>query len=109
MCPEKCRLFGDDVEKPDIAFNHYRIYGTLLLLMIGACVLIGIRFVTKIAPLSLCAVLISIVAIYAGVIKSSFSPPDLPYVALKINGRYSILQQLFLFLVSVLLATIHHI
>ncbi|CAF0943337.1 unnamed protein product [Adineta ricciae] len=78
MCPEKCRLFGDDVEKPEIAFNHYRIYGTLLLLMIGACVLIGIRFVTKIAPLSLCAVLISIVAIYAGVIKSSFSPPDLP-------------------------------
>jgi potassium/chloride transporter 4/5/6 len=78
MCPEKCRLFGDDVEKPSVAFNHYRIYGTLLLLLIGACVLIGIRFVTKIAPLSLFAVLISILAIYAGVIKSAFSPPDLP-------------------------------
>jgi potassium/chloride transporter 4/5/6 len=78
MCPEKCRLFGDDVEKPSIAFNHYRIYGTLLLLVIGACVLIGIRFVTKIAPLSLFAVLTSMLAIYAGVIKSSFSPPDLP-------------------------------
>jgi potassium/chloride transporter 4/5/6 len=78
MCPEKCRLFGDDVEKPSVAFNHYRIYGTILLLLIGACVLLGIRFVTKIAPLSLFAVLISILAIYAGVIKSSFSPPDLP-------------------------------
>ena len=78
MCPEKCRLFGDDVERPSVAFNHYRIYGTLLLLVIGGCVLIGIRFVTKIAPLSLFAVLISMVAIYAGVIKSSFSPPNLP-------------------------------
>jgi len=78
MCPEKCRLFGDDVEKPWVAFNHYRIYGTLLLLMIGACVLIGIRFVTRIAPLSLIAVFVSMVAIYAGVIKSSFNPPDLP-------------------------------
>jgi potassium/chloride transporter 4/5/6 len=78
MCPDKCRLFGDDVEIPYVAFNHYRIYGTILLLIIGACVLIGIKFVTKIAPISLCAVLISILAIYAGVIKSSFSPPDLP-------------------------------
>ena len=78
MCPEKCRLFGDDVEKPSVAFNHYRIYGTCLLLVIGACVLIGIRFVSRIAPLSLFAVLISMLAIYAGVIKSSFSPPDLP-------------------------------
>lgn len=78
MCPDTCRLFGDDVEIPHIAFNHYRIYGTLLLLLIGACVMIGIRFVTKIAPLSLCAVIISILAIYAGVIKSSFQPPNLP-------------------------------
>lgn len=78
MCPDTCRLFGDDVEIPSVAFNHYRIYGTLLLVIIGACVLIGIKFVTKIAPISLCAVLISILAIYAGVIKSSFSPPDLP-------------------------------
>ncbi|CAF1013600.1 unnamed protein product [Rotaria sordida] len=77
MCPEKCRLFGDDVEKPIVAFNHYRIYGTILLLIIGTCVLIGIRFVTRIAPLSLFAVVISILSIYAGVIKSSFSPPDL--------------------------------
>ncbi|CAF0969423.1 unnamed protein product [Adineta ricciae] len=77
MCPEKCRLFGDDVEIPFVAFNHYRIYGTILLLIIGACVLIGIKFVTKIAPISLCAVLLSILAIYIGVVKSSFSPPDL--------------------------------
>ena len=78
MCPEKCRLFGDDVEIPMVAFNHYRIYGTILLLLIGTCVLIGIRFVTRIAPISLFAVVISIFAIYAGVIKTSFNPPDLP-------------------------------
>jgi len=80
MCPDTCRLFGDDVEIPYVAFNHYRIYGTLLLILIGSCVFIGIKFVSKIAPLSLLAVLISILAIYAGVIKSSFSPPDLSYV-----------------------------
>ena len=78
MCPNKCRLFGDDVEIPSIAFNHYRIYGTLLLLLLGTCVLIGIKFVTKIAPLSLFAVIISLLGIYIGVIKSSFSPPELP-------------------------------
>lgn len=77
MCPEQCRLFGDDVEIPFVAFNHYRIYGTVLLILIGACVLIGIKFVTKIAPLSLFAVLLSLLCIYAGVIKSSFSPPEL--------------------------------
>ncbi|CAF4626991.1 unnamed protein product [Rotaria sp. Silwood1] len=90
MCPEKCRLFGDDVEKPLIAFNHYRIYGTILLLLIGTCVLIGIRFVTKIAPFSLFAVVISILAIYAGVIKSSFSPPDLPICLVGSNPSHLI-------------------
>ncbi|CAF2835590.1 unnamed protein product [Rotaria sp. Silwood2] len=90
MCPEKCRLFGDDVEKPLIAFNHYRIYGTILLLLIGTCVLIGIRFVTRIAPLSLFAVVISILAIYAGVIKSSFSPPDLPICLVGSNPSHLI-------------------
>ncbi|CAF3676258.1 unnamed protein product [Adineta steineri] len=90
MCPEKCRLFGDDVEKPSVAFNHYRIYGTILLLLIGGCVLLGIRFVTRIAPLSLFAVLISIVAIYAGVIKSSFSPPDLPICLVGSNPSHLI-------------------
>ncbi|CAF3694429.1 unnamed protein product [Rotaria sp. Silwood1] len=90
MCPEKCRLFGDDVEIPFVAFNHYRIYGTLLLLIIGACVLIGIKFVTKIAPLSLLAVLISLLCIYAGVIKSSFSPPDLPICLIGSNPSHLI-------------------
>ncbi|CAF1089582.1 unnamed protein product [Rotaria sordida] len=90
MCPEKCRLFGDDVEIPSIAFNHYRIYGTLLLIIIGACVLIGIKFVTKIAPLSLLAVIISLLCIYAGVIKSSFSPPDLPICLVGLNPSHLI-------------------
>ncbi|CAF2599438.1 unnamed protein product [Rotaria sp. Silwood2] len=90
MCPDKCRLFGDDVEIPFVAFNHYRIYGTLLLLIIGACVLIGIKFVTKIAPLSLLAVLISLLCIYAGVIKSSFNPPDLPICLVGSNPSHLI-------------------
>ncbi|CAF1157859.1 unnamed protein product, partial [Didymodactylos carnosus] len=90
MCPEKCRLFGDDVEKPSVAFNHYRIYGTILVLLIGGCVLLGIRFVSKIAPISLVAVLVSILAIYAGVIKSSFNPPDLPICVVGSNPPHLI-------------------
>ncbi|CAF3737959.1 unnamed protein product [Rotaria socialis] len=90
MCPEKCRLFGDDVEIPMVAFNHYRIYGTILLLLIGTCVLIGIRFVTRIAPISLFAVVISIFAIYAGVIKTSFNPPDLPICLVGSNPSHLI-------------------
>ncbi|CAM4750181.1 unnamed protein product [Rotaria magnacalcarata] len=90
MCPVTCRLFGSDVEIPSVAFNHYRIYGTILLLMIGACVLIGIKFVTKIAPLSLFAVLLSLLSIYAGVIKSSFSPPDLPICLVGSNPSHLI-------------------
>lgn len=68
-------LIGDIDVQAD-AFHNFRIYGTLFLIIIGLCVFIGIKFVSKLAPISLIAVLLSVVCIYAGVIKSAFSPPD---------------------------------
>ena len=69
-------LIGD-IEIPSDAFNNFRIYGTLFLIIIGCFVFMGIKFVSKVAPVSLIAVLVSVVCIYIGIVKSAFSPPDL--------------------------------
>jgi hypothetical protein len=66
-----------DIEVQADAFHNFRIYGTLFLIIIGCCVCIGIKFVSKLAPISLIAVLISVICIYTGVIVSAFAPPDL--------------------------------
>ncbi|RNA10301.1 solute carrier family 12 member 6 isoform X2 [Brachionus plicatilis] len=70
-------LIGD-IENQSDAFQNFRIYGSLLLIIIGTCVFIGIKFVSKLAPVSLIAVILSILCIYIGVIKSAFFPPNLP-------------------------------
>lgn len=69
-----------DIEVQADAFNNFRIYGTIFLIIIGLCVFIGIKFVSKLAPVSLIAVLFSVICIYAGVIVSAFDPPDLKYL-----------------------------
>uniref|UniRef100_A0A915Q144 Solute carrier family 12 member 6 n=1 Tax=Setaria digitata TaxID=48799 RepID=A0A915Q144_9BILA len=51
--------------------NNYRVYGTVILLLIFAVVALGVRFVQFFAPISLICVLISITAIFAGVIEKS--------------------------------------
>ena len=75
MCPQ-CTIIGD-IEVQSDAFHNFRIYGTILLIIIGCIVSIGIKFVSKLAPVSLIAVLVSVVCIYAGIVKSAFAPPDL--------------------------------
>lgn len=72
-----------DIEVQADAFNNFRIYGTIFLIIIGLCVFIGIKFVSKLAPVSLIAVLFSVICIYAGVIVSAFDPPDLKYLQTK--------------------------
>lgn len=69
-------LIGD-IENDADSFHNYRIYGTIFLAILGSVVFVGIRFVSKLAPISLAAVLISVVCIYAGIVKSAFVPPDL--------------------------------
>ncbi|UJR36926.1 hypothetical protein I4U23_029638 [Adineta vaga] len=42
-CPHKCHLFGPPIENQQSAFNHYRLYGTVLLCILGIIVFLGIK------------------------------------------------------------------
>ncbi|CAG5131234.1 unnamed protein product, partial [Candidula unifasciata] len=63
MAPQ-LNLFGD-------VFNSYRLFGTVLLILLTIIVIIGVAFVSKFAALSLACVLISIVCIYIGIFVAS--------------------------------------
>uniref|UniRef100_A0A3B5R2Z3 Solute carrier family 12 member 7 n=1 Tax=Xiphophorus maculatus TaxID=8083 RepID=A0A3B5R2Z3_XIPMA len=58
--------------------NNMRIYGTCCLSLMAIVVFVGVRYVNKLALVFLACVILSIISIYAGVIKSSFDPPDFP-------------------------------
>lgn len=64
MAPQ-ISLFGD-VTVDENAFNNYRVYGTIILLLLGIIVFIGVKFVSKFAALSLACVILSIFCIYIG-------------------------------------------
>ncbi|XP_054153737.1 solute carrier family 12 member 5-like isoform X2 [Oppia nitens] len=66
LCPQFA-LFGDFEADKDILYHNIRIYGTLFLAIIGFMVFIGVRFVSKFAPIALLCVLISIASIYVGI------------------------------------------
>ncbi|VDM98082.1 unnamed protein product [Thelazia callipaeda] len=51
--------------------DNYRIYGSAILLFIFVVVALGVRFVQFFAPISLICVIISIAAIFAGVIEKN--------------------------------------
>jgi amino acid transporter len=53
-----------------------RVYGTICLSLMAVVVFVGVKYVNKLASLFLACVIISIVSIYAGAIKSVFQPPD---------------------------------
>jgi potassium/chloride transporter 4/5/6 len=49
------------------AYNNFRVYGTCILIILFLCVFVGVRFVSKFAPVALFAVLISILCVYIGI------------------------------------------
>ncbi|ESN99040.1 hypothetical protein HELRODRAFT_66482, partial [Helobdella robusta] len=51
---------------PSNAFNNYRIYGSVLFLIMFVWVLIGVKFVSKVSVLALFCVILSIISIYIG-------------------------------------------
>nr|XP_021524946.1 solute carrier family 12 member 7-like [Aotus nancymaae] len=55
-----------------------RVYGTCTLVLMALVVFVGVKYVNKLALVFLACVVLSILAIYAGVIKSAFDPPDIP-------------------------------
>lgn len=66
LCPS-WGLFGDFQRDVNIMYHNIRVYGTLLLIIVGLMVWIGVRFVSKLAPVALFCVLFSIFSIYAGI------------------------------------------
>lgn len=63
--------------------NNMRVYGTLVLSFMALVVFVGVKYVNKLALVFLACVICSILAVYAGVIKTAFEPPIFPYVILQ--------------------------
>uniref|UniRef100_A0A674C7D2 Solute carrier family 12 member 7a n=1 Tax=Salmo trutta TaxID=8032 RepID=A0A674C7D2_SALTR len=58
--------------------NNMRVYGTCCLALMALVVFVGVKYVNKLALVFLACVVLSIMAIYAGVIKTIIEPPDYP-------------------------------
>ncbi|XP_060553505.1 solute carrier family 12 member 4-like isoform X2 [Ruditapes philippinarum] len=63
-------LFGDVTELSN-ALNNYRLFGTILLLLLFLICFIGVEFVAKFGPFSLFCVVFSIICIYIGIFVAS--------------------------------------
>ena len=70
-------LFGDFQRDVSIMYHNIRVYGTLLLIIVGLMVWIGVKFVSKLAPIALLCVLFSIFSIYAGIFINHAGRQDL--------------------------------
>ncbi|XP_043117839.1 solute carrier family 12 member 7 isoform X2 [Puntigrus tetrazona] len=56
--------------------NNMRLYGTCCLVIMTLVVFVGVKYVNKLALVFLSCVMLSIMAIYAGVIQSAFNPSN---------------------------------
>ncbi|XP_018414545.1 PREDICTED: solute carrier family 12 member 5 [Nanorana parkeri] len=65
-------------EETAALLNNMRVYGTCVLTCMAIVVFVGVKYVNKFALVFLGCVILSILSIYAGVIKSAFDPPDFP-------------------------------
>ncbi|XP_063154800.1 solute carrier family 12 member 7 isoform X2 [Candoia aspera] len=60
----------------EATLNNMRVYGTCIVALMAIVVFVGVKYVNKLALVFLACVILSIMAIYAGVIKTAFDPPD---------------------------------
>ncbi|XP_034237314.1 solute carrier family 12 member 4 isoform X3 [Thrips palmi] len=60
-------IFGDFTKDANIMYNNFRVYGTVLLMVMGTIVFVGVKFVNKFAAVALACVIFSIIAVYAGI------------------------------------------
>ncbi|XP_048873871.1 solute carrier family 12 member 5-like [Brienomyrus brachyistius] len=58
--------------------NNMRVYGTCVLSFMALVVFVGVKYVNKLALVFLACVILSIFAVYSGVIKTAIDPPDFP-------------------------------
>lgn len=76
LAPE-LSLYGDFREDNEIMYHNFRTYGTVLLILVGIMVYIGVAFVSKLAPIALLCVIISIICVYIGVFVNMNGKEDL--------------------------------
>ncbi|XP_026062384.1 solute carrier family 12 member 7 isoform X2 [Carassius auratus] len=69
-------VFKAETGEPTGMQNDMRIYGTICLVIMTLVVFVGVKYVNKMALVFLSCVMLSIVAIYAGVIQSAIKPPN---------------------------------
>lgn len=71
------RLFGDITGPANRGnlLNNFRVYGSCFLVLMSSLVFFGVKYVNRFASLFLACVIVSILAIFAGVLKSAVSPP----------------------------------
>nr|XP_056718459.1 solute carrier family 12 member 7 isoform X2 [Euleptes europaea] len=68
----------EKTEVEEAMLNNMRVYGTCAVVLMAIVVFVGVKYVNKLALVFLACVILSIIAIYAGVIKTAFDPPDFP-------------------------------
>ncbi|XP_043457682.1 solute carrier family 12 member 7 isoform X2 [Prionailurus bengalensis] len=79
ISPSAAIVQAETVGDEAVAMLHnMRVYGTCTLVLMAMVVFVGVKYVNKLALVFLACVVLSILAIYAGVIKTAFDPPDIP-------------------------------
>uniref|UniRef100_A0A673BUH8 Solute carrier family 12 member 4 n=1 Tax=Sphaeramia orbicularis TaxID=375764 RepID=A0A673BUH8_9TELE len=79
LVPQAAIFHASDHHGTDSAMlNNMRVYGSICLSLMAVVVFVGVKYVNKLASLFLACVIISIVSIYAGAIKSMTHPPEFP-------------------------------
>ncbi|XP_060109924.1 solute carrier family 12 member 7 [Heteronotia binoei] len=68
----------EKTDAEEAMLNNMRVYGTCTVALMAIVVFVGVKYVNKLALVFLACVILSIMAIYAGVIKTAFDPPDFP-------------------------------
>ncbi|KAK0140582.1 Solute carrier family 12 member 7 [Merluccius polli] len=58
--------------------NNMRLYGSVCLALMALVVFVGVKYVNKLALVFLACVVLSLMAVYAGVIRTVIEPPDFP-------------------------------
>uniref|UniRef100_A0A8C5NA81 Solute carrier family 12 member 4 n=1 Tax=Gouania willdenowi TaxID=441366 RepID=A0A8C5NA81_GOUWI len=78
LVPQAAIFHATDPGSSDSAMlNNMRVYGSLCLSLMAVVVFVGVKYVNKLASLFLACVIISIVSIYAGALKSISHPPEI--------------------------------
>ncbi|XP_045663965.1 solute carrier family 12 member 7 isoform X3 [Ursus americanus] len=79
ISPSAAIIQAETAEGEAAAMLHnMRVYGTCTLVLMAMVVFVGVKYVNKLALVFLACVVLSILAIYAGVVKTTFDPPDIP-------------------------------